>query len=68
MNRAEFDNLGIYFLKGDHTDEAFNERVYIGEAENIRARLKQHLSNPFCEVFRLRRCECWSLTSTSRKS
>lgn len=46
MNRAEFDNPGIYCLKGDPTDEAFNERIYIGEAENIKTRLKQHLSDP----------------------
>lgn len=44
--REEFDNPGIYCLKGDPTDEAFNERIYIGEAENIRSRLKQHLSDP----------------------
>lgn len=46
MNRDEFNNPGIYCLKGDPTDEAFNERIYIGEAENIKARLKQHLSDP----------------------
>lgn len=46
INRDEFDNPGIYCLKGDPTDEAFNERIYIGEAENIRFRLKQHLSDP----------------------
>lgn len=46
MNRSEFDNPGIYCLKGDPTDDAFDEKVYIGEAENIRARLKQHLSDP----------------------
>ena len=46
MSREEFDNPGIYCLKGDPTDEAFDERIYIGEAENIRARLKQHLSDP----------------------
>lgn len=46
MNREEFDNPGIYCLKGDPTDEAFNEKIYIGEAENIRTRLKQHLSDP----------------------
>lgn len=44
--RPEFDNPGIYCLKGDPTDEAFDEKVYIGEAENIRSRLKQHLSDP----------------------
>ena len=46
INRKEFDNPGIYCLKGDPTDEAFNERIYIGEAENIKSRLKQHLSDP----------------------
>lgn len=46
MNRFEFDNPGIYCLKGDPTDDAFDEKIYIGEAENIRTRLKQHLSDP----------------------
>lgn len=46
INRLEFDNPGIYCLKGDPTDDAFDEKIYIGEAENIRNRLKQHLSDP----------------------
>ena len=46
MPRQEFDNPGIYFLKGDPTEDAFDERIYIGEAENIRVRIKQHLSDP----------------------
>ncbi|MDT0295840.1 GIY-YIG nuclease family protein [Mesonia ostreae] len=46
MNRSEFDNPGIYCLKGDPTDDAYDEKIYIGEAENIKARLKQHLSDP----------------------
>jgi hypothetical protein len=45
MNRPEFDNPGIYCLKGDPTDDAFDEKIYIGEAENIKIRLKQHLSD-----------------------
>ncbi|HZJ20145.1 MAG TPA: GIY-YIG nuclease family protein [Pricia sp.] len=45
MNRPEFDNPGIYCLKGDPTDDAFDEKIYIGEAENIKSRLKQHLSD-----------------------
>lgn len=45
MNRSEFDNPGIYCLKGDPTDDAFDEKIYIGEAENIKVRLKQHLSD-----------------------
>lgn len=46
MKRPEFDNPGIYCLKGDATDDAFDEKIYIGEAENIKYRLKQHLSDP----------------------
>ncbi|TCO08473.1 GIY-YIG nuclease family protein [Natronoflexus pectinivorans] len=46
IHRPEFENPGIYCLKGDPTDEAFDEKIYIGEAENIRSRLKQHLSDP----------------------
>ncbi len=46
INRPEFENPGIYCLKGDPADEAFDEKIYIGEAENIKARLKQHLSDP----------------------
>jgi hypothetical protein len=46
MNRPEFENPGIYCLKGDPTDDAFEEKIYIGEAENIKSRLKQHLSDP----------------------
>lgn len=46
INRSEFDNPGIYCLKGDPSDNAFDEKIYIGEAENIKARLKQHLSDP----------------------
>ncbi len=45
INRTEFDNPGIYCLKGDPTDDAYDEKIYIGEAENIKARLKQHLSD-----------------------
>jgi hypothetical protein len=45
ISREEFDNPGIYCLKGDPTDDAYDERIYIGEAENIRARIKQHLAD-----------------------
>lgn len=36
-------NTGVYFLFG-RNDETDEEQVYIGEAENIFNRLKQHLS------------------------
>ena len=45
INRNEFENPGIYCLKGDPSNDAYDERIYIGEAENIKARLKQHLSD-----------------------
>lgn len=46
MHREEFNSPGIYCLKGDPVDDAYEEKIYIGEAENIRKRLKQHLSDP----------------------
>jgi len=46
LSRPECNNPGIYCLKGDPTDQAFAEKIYIGEAENIKSRLKQHLSDP----------------------
>lgn len=46
LNRQEFDNPGVYCLKGDPSNETYDERIYIGEAENIKNRLKQHLGDP----------------------
>jgi hypothetical protein len=45
IDREEFDNPGIYCLKSNSDSESFQERIYIGEAENIKTRLKQHLQN-----------------------
>ena len=45
ISRDEFDKPGIYFLKGDSTNETFDEKIYIGETESIRKRLKYHLSS-----------------------
>lgn len=42
-DRDDLGNTGVYFLFG-RNDETDEERVYIGEAENIFNRLKQHLS------------------------
>ncbi len=42
-DRDDLSNTGMYFLFG-RNDEAGEEQVYIGEAENIFNRLKQHLS------------------------
>ena len=45
INRPEFNNPGIYCLKGIPNDEAYAEKIYIGEAENIKSRLKQHIGD-----------------------
>lgn len=45
LDRQEFTKPGVYVLKSDPTDDAFDERVYIGEAERIGERIKQHLAN-----------------------
>lgn len=43
INREEFNNPGIYCLKGDPSSESYEEKIYIGEAENVGNRIKQHL-------------------------
>lgn len=45
MDRGELDRPGVYILKSIPSSESFTERVYIGEAENVKNRLKSHLSN-----------------------
>ena len=44
MNRPELSKPGVYFLKSLPISDLYSERIYIGEAENIGARLKQHAS------------------------
>lgn len=41
LAREELDNAGVYFLLGTNPDTG-NPKAYIGEAEVIRDRLKQH--------------------------
>lgn len=45
LDRDEFERPGVYILKSMPNSDNFNERVYIGEAENLKKRLKQHLAN-----------------------
>lgn len=45
IERQEFNRPGIYILKSMPNNENYNERIYIGEAENLRKRLKQHLAD-----------------------
>jgi hypothetical protein len=42
--RAEFDSPGIYFLRSESESYEFDESIYIGEAEELRARLKTHIA------------------------
>ena len=45
LERAEFDNPGVYFLKSESETSDFDESIYIGEAEELRVRLKQHIAD-----------------------
>ena len=45
LSRSEFSRPGVYCLKSDPESDLYAERVYIGEAEKIGDRLRQHLSN-----------------------
>lgn len=44
MQRDEFYRPGVYFLKGLPKTSEYSESIYIGEAEELRSRLKQHLT------------------------
>jgi hypothetical protein len=45
LARPEFDSPGIYFLRSESESYEFDESVYIGEAEELRARLKTHIAD-----------------------
>jgi len=45
IEREEFNKPGVYMLKSLPKNENYSERIYIGEAENLRRRLKEHLAN-----------------------
>lgn len=44
LDRPEFDAPGIYFLRSESESYEFDESIYIGEAEELRARLKTHIA------------------------
>ena len=46
LKRNEANNPGVYFLTGVNPETGRN-RVYIGEAENLKNRLKSHMSKDF---------------------
>lgn len=45
LTRPEFTKPGVYCLKSNPDNDLYAERIYIGEAEKIGERLKQHLSH-----------------------
>ncbi len=49
LKREEAGNPGVYFLTGINPDTG-KERVYIGEAELVRSRIKGHLDRDFWKV------------------
>jgi hypothetical protein len=52
-SRDEFNNPGVYFLKSQPASSSFNERIYIGEAENIGNRIRRHLSDSNRDFYEL---------------
>lgn len=41
--RNEYKRPGVYFLKSSSDNSKYSEKVYIGEGEDVSARLKKHL-------------------------
>ena len=54
LERKELSNPSVYFLIGDVEESAYSKRIYIGETENFKKRLRDHVNNEFwnqCIVF-----------------
>ena len=45
LDRAELNRPGVYILKSPPEQTLFSERIYIGESELLRKRLKEHIQN-----------------------
>jgi predicted GIY-YIG superfamily endonuclease len=45
LGRNEFASPGIYILRSESNSYEFDESIYIGEAEELRSRLKQHIAD-----------------------
>ena len=43
LQRSEFDNVGIYILRGQSPSRDYEDTIYIGETELLRKRLNQQL-------------------------
>lgn len=57
---AEVKKPGIYFLFGSNSENPDDKWVYIGEANNIYDRLKQHLSNDSSSFYDFDTVVCFS--------
>ena len=49
LSREEYDGPGVYILRSDTESELFEEKIYIGETECLRERLKNHIQNDTIE-------------------
>lgn len=45
LSRPELESPGVYLLRSESSDANFEEKIYIGEAEKLSARLAQHSSS-----------------------
>ena len=45
LNRPELNRPGVYILIGEDVDDPGREKVYFGEADSLKERLKQHASD-----------------------
>lgn len=44
IDRDEFDNSGVYILRSTEGSQDYDDSIYIGEAEILKTRIRQHLS------------------------
>jgi len=45
LSRDEFDKPGVYLLKNETESPEYNDSIYIGEAEELRSRLRTQMAN-----------------------
>jgi hypothetical protein len=45
LYRGEFGAQGVYLLQSESDDDKFDSSIYIGEAEELSVRLKQHIAD-----------------------
>jgi len=45
LGRPEFANPGVYFLRSESQSKDYSDAVYIGEAEELGIRLRQHIAS-----------------------